>query len=140
MSHIEGVDFAGKTGTAQTISNAAKAKLANGKSRFRDNAWFVGVEPRRNPEIVVCVLMEAGDEGYLAARVAAQVVKFYAEKQRRQPTNVANGKPANGKVEVGALWTSQDENGSADKLNGGKFELDLSKHALPLATAAPGLN
>lgn len=139
LSHIEGVDFAGKTGTAQTISNAAKAKIANGKSRFRDNAWFVGVEPRRNPEIVVCVLMEAGDEGYLAARVAAQVVKFYAEKQRRQPTNVAHVSGGHQQVEVGALWTSPDAKGDANKLNGGKFYVDLSKKPPLLATAAPGL-
>jgi penicillin-binding protein 2 len=139
LSHIEGVDFAGKTGTAQTISNTAKAKLANGKSRFRDNAWFVGVEPRRNPEIVVCVLMEAGDEGYLAARVAAQVVKFYAEKQRRQPTNVAK-RTDHHEVEVGALWTSPGEEGESEKLNGGRIQIKLTKPSVPLATAAPGLN
>lgn len=138
LSHIEGVDFAGKTGTAQTISNAAKAKIANGKSKFRDNAWFVGVEPRRNPDIVVCVLMEAGDEGYLAARVAAQVVKSYVDKERRQPTSVAKA-GHKGSVDVGALWTSSDGYGDNDKLNGGHFQLDISKSAVPLATAAPGL-
>jgi penicillin-binding protein 2 len=138
FSRIEGVDFAGKTGTAQIISNAGKAKFANDKSRFRDNAWFVGVEPRRNPEIVICVLMEAGEEGYLAGRVAAQVVKFYAEKQRRQPTSVA--KAGSGRVEVGALWTSSDQDGDTAKLNGGRFHIDLSKKPLAVATAAPGLN
>ncbi len=105
LSHIQGVDFAGKTGTAQTISNSAKAKLANGKSRFRDNAWFVGVEPRRNPEIVVCVLMEQGDEGYLAGRVAAQVVKAYVDKERRQPPKMArvNSSRADDKIEIGGV-------------------------------------
>jgi penicillin-binding protein 2 len=139
MSHIEGVDFAGKTGTAQTISNAAKARLGLGKSKFRDNAWFVGVEPRRNPEIVVCVLMEAGDEGYLAARVAAQVVKSYVDKERRQPTSVAKAENAGGRVDVGALWTSRDGDGETEKLNSGHFQLNISKPAVPLATAAPGL-
>jgi penicillin-binding protein 2 len=139
LSHIQGVDFAGKTGTAQTISNAAKAKLASDKSRFRDNAWFVGVEPRRNPEIVVCVLMEAGDEGYLAARVAAQVVKFYAQKQSRQPASIAKKGNSPGSVEVGAVWNSQNQNGSPDKLNGGRFQIDLGKRPLAIATAAPGL-
>jgi penicillin-binding protein 2 len=139
LSHIEGVDFAGKTGTAQTISNAAKAKLGAGKSRFRDNAWFVGVEPRRNPEIVVCVLMEAGDEGYLAARVAAQVVKSYVDKERRQPTNLAKAQVADRPVEVGALWSSRDGDGEPDRLNGGRFQLHISKQSVPSATAAPGL-
>src|SRR5262249_48712777 len=58
-AHLQGIDFAGKTGSAQTISNTLKAKLgAVGKSKFKDNGWFVGVEPRRNPEIVVCTLLE----------------------------------------------------------------------------------
>lgn len=137
LSHIQGVDFAGKTGTAQTISNAAKARLANGKSRFRDNAWFVGVEPRRNPEIVVCVLMEAGDEGYLAARVAAQVVKAYVDLQHRQPVNLTSTKQ--NKVEVGAVWTSPNPDGDGQQLHGGRFTLKLSRKPLPLAMAAPGL-
>src|SRR5438067_1368059 len=36
-AHLQGIDFAGKTGSAQTISNMAKARLANGKSKFKDN-------------------------------------------------------------------------------------------------------
>src|ERR1700689_1787640 len=88
LSHLEGIDFAGKTGSAQTISNALKAKLgAAGKANFKDNGWFVGVEPRRNPEIVVCALLEEGEHGYLAARTAALVIKAYVDKQRRQPNN-----------------------------------------------------
>ena len=69
---LQGVDIAGKTGSAQTISNDLKAKMgANGKAKFKDNGWFVGVTPRRNPEIVVCALLEEGEHGYLAARVVA---------------------------------------------------------------------
>ena len=53
-SHLEGIDFAGKTGSAQTISLEARNKMgAEGKKKFKDNGWFVGVTPRRNPEIVV---------------------------------------------------------------------------------------
>src|SRR6476646_4900456 len=59
-AHLQNIDFAGKTGSAQTISNAAKARLENGKSRFKDNAWFVGVSPRRNPAVLVAVLFEGG--------------------------------------------------------------------------------
>src|SRR5207248_9523811 len=92
-AHLEGIDFAGKTGSAQTISNLAKARLANGKTKFKDNGWFVGVEPRRNPEIVVCALLEEGEHGYLAARVASQVIKAYVEKQNRRPSKMASRKP-----------------------------------------------
>jgi len=136
-AHLQGIDFAGKTGSAQTISNVAKARIANGKSKFKDNGWFVGVEPRRNPEIVVCALLEEGEHGYLAARAVAQVVKAYVEKQRRQPTKVAGA--TYGKVEVGALWSAPDADGDGNRLQGGRFFVDLSRKPAPLAVAAPGL-
>ena len=127
LSHLQGIDFAGKTGSAQTISNLLKAKMgAEGKSKFKDNGWFAGVEPRRNPEIVVCVLLEEGEHGYLAARTAAQVIKAYVEKQRRLPNKVAKN---DGKVDIGALWSSPDAGGdaSSDALHGGHFVLDVAK-------------
>src|SRR6266850_57613 len=109
LSHLQGIDFAGKTGSAQTISNTLKARLgAEGKSKFKDNGWFVGVEPRRNPEIVVCTLLEEGEHGYLAARAAAQVIKAYVEKQRRQPTKMAGN---TGSVEISAVWDEPTEDG-----------------------------
>jgi penicillin-binding protein 2 len=136
-AHLQGIDFAGKTGSAQTVSNALKAKTANGKSKYKDNAWFVGVTPRRNPEIVVAVLFEGGEHGQFAARIAAQVVKAYVEKQRRQPTKVAQ---SNKKVEIGAVWNSTSPDGSdQDSLHGGRFVVDVSKKRLPLALAAPGV-
>jgi len=95
VGDLQGIDFAGKTGTAQTISGAAKAKLANGKP-FKNNAWFVGVSPRRNPEIVVVVLWESGEEGPLAAVVASKVIKAYVDKQRKQPTKVAGRESESG--------------------------------------------
>jgi len=137
-AHLQGIDFAGKTGSAQTISNALKAKLgAAGKSKFKDNGWFVGVEPRRSPEIVVCALLEEGEHGYLAARTVAQVIKAYVEKQRGQPSKMAR---AADKVEVGAVWNAADpDDADKDTLRGGRFFVDLSKKRMPLATAAPGL-
>ncbi|MBZ5597026.1 MAG: penicillin-binding protein 2 [Acidobacteriia bacterium] len=136
-AHLQGIDFAGKTGSAQTISNVAKARLVNGKSKFKDNGWFVGVEPRRNPEIVVCTLLEEGEHGYLAARATAQVIKAYVEKQRRQPTKVAKG---DGKVEVGAVWNASDDDGGHETVRGGHFAINVSKKRLPLAVAAPGVH
>jgi penicillin-binding protein 2 len=136
-AHLQGIDFAGKTGSAQTVSNALKAKTANGKSKYKDNAWFVGVTPRRNPQIVVAVLFEGGEHGQFAARIAAQVVKAYVEKQRRQPTKVA---VSNKKVEIGAVWNSASPDGSEDDtLHGGKFVIDVPKTRLSLAAAAPGV-
>jgi len=137
-AHLQGIDFGGKTGSAQTISNTLKAKLGNyGKANFKDNAWFVGVTPRRNPELVVCVLFEGGEHGQFAARVAAQVVKAYVEKERRQPTKMA--KDTN-KVEIGAVWSAPDDDGHGnDSLRAGRFQVDVPKKTAPLAAAAPGL-
>ena len=136
-AHLQGIDFAGKTGSAQTVSNALKAKTTNGKSKYKDNAWFVGVTPRRNPEIVVAVLFEGGEHGQFAARIAAQVVKAYVEKQRRQPTKVA---AKSKKVEIGAVWNAESPDGEDhDRLQGGHFSIDLDKPRLPLAAAAPGV-
>ncbi len=137
-AHLQGIDFAGKTGSAQTISNALKAKLANGKQDYKDNAWFVGVTPRRSPEIVVCVLFEGGEHGQFAARLAAQVVKAYVDKQRRQPVKIVNGtKPKS--VEMGAVWDTPAAAGQEHTLGSGRFVVDLPKKRLPLAAAAPGL-
>jgi penicillin-binding protein 2 len=136
LSHLQGIDFAGKTGSAQTISNVLKAKMgAAGKANFKDNGWFVGVSPRRNPEIVVCTLLEEGEHGYLAARAAAQVIKAYVDKQRRQPTKVAKG---DGKVVVGAVWNASEDGGEV--LRSGHFVLPAPKKRVPLAVAAPGLD
>jgi penicillin-binding protein 2 len=140
LSHLQGIDFAGKTGSAQTISNALKAKLGAGGKKFKDNGWFAGVEPRRNPDIVVCTLLEEGEHGYLAARTAAQVIKAYVEKQRRQPNKVAGS--GNGKVEIGAVWgepgVGQDGDGDSH-LQAGRFFVDVARKRAPLAAAALGL-
>lgn len=135
LSHLQGIDFAGKTGSAQTISNALKARMGAQGKKFKDNGWFAGVEPRKNPEIVVCVLLEEGEHGYLAARTAAQVIKAYVEEQRRTPANVAENKKT---VEIGAVWTTPDGD-DRDRLEGGRFAIDLPKKHLPLAVAAPGM-
>jgi penicillin-binding protein 2 len=134
-AHLQGIDFAGKTGSAQTISNALKARLGAAGKNFKDNGWFVGVEPRRNPEIVVCALLEEGEHGYLAARTAAQVIKAYVEKQNRQPTKIAKG---SGKAEIGAVWNVADPDGN-DGLKAGRFTVPIARKKLPLAVAAPGL-
>jgi len=137
-AHLQGIDFGGKTGSAQTISNSLKAKLGSfGKANYKDNAWFVGVTPRRNPELVVAVLFEGGEHGQFAARVAAQVVKAYVEKQRRQPTKMAQD---TNKVEIGAVWNMPEDEAHLDGLESGHFYINLPKKAMPLAAAAPGMS
>jgi penicillin-binding protein 2 len=87
-AHLEGIDFAGKTGTAQVVNHSAGA-TSLGKGEERANAWFVGMAPRRNPDIVVAVLSEHGGWGAeAAAPLAAQVINAFVTKQRKSAGNL----------------------------------------------------
>jgi membrane peptidoglycan carboxypeptidase len=59
-AHMQGIDFAGKTGTAQVVGGGDTHTKGGAKT---PNSWFVGMVPRRNPEIVIAVLQEHGDWG-----------------------------------------------------------------------------
>ncbi len=87
-AHLEGIDFAGKTGTAQVVNHSVGGNnLLTGAARA--NAWFVGMAPRRNPDIVVAVLVEHGGWGAEAsAPLAAQVVNAFVNKQRKRDGNL----------------------------------------------------
>jgi penicillin-binding protein 2 len=52
------------------------------------NAWFVGMTPRRNPDIVVAVLWEHGYWGNNSAKLAAQVINAFVTKQRKRDNNL----------------------------------------------------
>jgi len=134
-AHIPGIDIAGKTGSAQIVSLALRAKHQNNED-FAQNGWFVGFTPRRDPDIIVCVLFEGGEHGKLAARLATEVIKAFVEKQRRQPSKMAK---SDGKADVAAVWNTKGE-GKSDDFQGGHFEVKLSDKKATLATAAPGVN
>src|SRR5579863_10311139 len=138
-AHIPGIDIAGKTGSAQVVSLATRAKFKNSDD-LAQNGWFVGFTPRRNPDIVVCVLFQGGEHGRLAARLATQVIKAYVDKQQRTPQKMVEKPKGDGTVDIGGLWSAPDANGEKDPLAAGRFVLDLPKKGLVLATAAPGMN
>ncbi len=52
---------AGKTGTAQT-------------GRARNHAWFTGFAPYENPEVVIAVLLEDGDDSNHTVRLAKEIL------------------------------------------------------------------
>ncbi|NYF81387.1 penicillin-binding protein 2 [Granulicella arctica] len=84
-SHLEGIDFVGKTGTADLVSGRTKGS----KDRATiPNAWFVGMTPRRNPDIVVAVLWEHGYWGNNSAKLGAQIINAYVTKQRKLEHNI----------------------------------------------------
>jgi penicillin-binding protein 2 len=129
--HLEGIDFAGKTGTAQVMSHQALDKTAKGKVT-RPNVWFVGITPRRNPEVVVAVLYQNGDKSWFSARIGARVISAYVEKQRRLAHNLQPLKAATpaAPVEVGAVWTTPEdtaqnaESGETAHIHAGRFFID----------------
>ena len=82
-ARIEGVEFSGKTGSAQRVSNDLRKSGLLDSDEDKDNGWFVGFAPRQNPEIVVAVLLEGGEHGALAAPVARDVIKSYFDKKLR---------------------------------------------------------
>jgi penicillin-binding protein 2 len=84
-ARLEGIDFAGKTGTADIVGGREK----NSKNKNTiPNAWFVGMTPRRNPDIVVAVLWEHGYWGNNSAKLASGIIDTFVEKQRKRANNI----------------------------------------------------
>ena len=55
----------------------------------KDHAWFVGFAPADDPKIVVAVLLEFGEHGYRAARIASKII----------------GTLSQGRTDAGRRWT-----------------------------------
>lgn len=81
---LDGVEIAGKTGTAQVRGWAASeifGKCENRPKHMRHHGWFVGYAPADKPEIVVAALAEhscSGSGG--AGPVVRAIMKKYFEK------------------------------------------------------------
>jgi len=74
-SAIEGVSIAGKTGTAQTMRYAK-----DGKPLYY--AWFAGMAPADDPQIVVVVMIpNVTFEGSGSAHYASQIIAHYLHKR-----------------------------------------------------------
>src|SRR5271170_490341 len=93
---LQNVDFSGKTGTAQVEGFELQNKLGK---KLKENGWFVGYAPRRNPDIVVAALVQSGGWGSTsAAPIVRDVVKAYYDKKNGhlppQPSTAENMPPA----------------------------------------------
>lgn len=81
LGRIEGLNIAGKTGTAQVRTKQGTIELA----------WFVGFAPAENPEVSFAVLMEGDtpDENFGGGRYSApiikEVLKKWLEKKKAPP-------------------------------------------------------
>jgi len=83
-SKLEGVRFAGKTGTAQVVKRKSdeeeESPSKNNETpyQYRDHALFVSYAPAEKPEIAVAVVVEHGEHGSSAAApVAKAMYKAY---------------------------------------------------------------
>jgi penicillin-binding protein 2 len=91
---LKNIEFCGKTGTAQTMSYDLQNRLGK---HLKENGWFVGYAPRRNPEIVVAALVQKGGWGSTsAAPIVRDVVRAYYYKKYPQleMATAQNAKPA----------------------------------------------
>ena len=132
-AHLEGIDFAGKTGTAQVVAGGDTHNKGGLKT---PNAWFVGMAPRRNPEIAVVVLQEHGDWGSGSAKLAAQVITAYVNKKRRQEGNLLlQASKQTAPVEVGAVWSAP---GAAASEDARSVHNDATKAQPPAPVASTG--
>ncbi len=90
-AQLPGIDVCGKTGSAQTASDAYM------KAHHQDtNAWFVAFAPKNDPQIVIAALYESGGHGQFAAQLVRDVMKAYFDKQARlkQQTGAAKISPS----------------------------------------------
>ena len=81
-SRLAGIEFSGKTGTAQVVSMAADDGEAKKDQPpgFKDHAWFVAFAPSEKARIAVSVIVEHGEHGSSAAApIAKELIRTYLE-------------------------------------------------------------
>jgi penicillin-binding protein 2 len=71
-SRLEGLEFAGKTGTAQVVAQKSWTRSEELAEASRDHAWFASYGPVGVPEMVVVVFVEHGGHGSQAAAPLAK--------------------------------------------------------------------
>ncbi|MBI5183536.1 MAG: penicillin-binding protein 2 [Nitrospinae bacterium] len=81
LAYIEGIDVAGKTGTAQVVrfKRERDEEKKEIPFEFRDHGWFISFAPFDKPQIAIAVLVEHGGEsgGRSAAPIAKEIIKEY---------------------------------------------------------------
>jgi len=76
-ARIAGRDVAGKTGTAQVISNEGKARAGANRADLRDHGWFVFMAPKDRPEVAGVLFAEHAEHGSSAVPIARHLLETY---------------------------------------------------------------
>ena len=101
-AHLEGIDFAGKTGTAQVVGGGD----AHTKGRRQDpNVLVRRHDPPPQPRNRDSRPAGTRQQGFDSARIAAQMITAYVNKQRLLDHNILEQAGASKPVEVGAVWS-----------------------------------
>ncbi len=75
---LQGFDVCGKTGSTQLISRERAEKLGR---TIKTHSWFTGFAPRKDPRVVVTVLVEYGGlGGATAAPIARELFALFRSK------------------------------------------------------------
>ena len=90
-ARVDGRDVAGKTGTAQVISNEGRERAKGSGQDLRDHGWFVFFAPKDNPEIAGVIFAEHGEHGYLGAPIATTCHRNVLREEGRQAAAAAEG-------------------------------------------------
>jgi penicillin-binding protein 2 len=86
--HVAAVQVMGKTGTAEIRSKRRKKeddeRDIDGYQPTRSHAWFAGIVPADDPELVIVVLVEhGGSGGRIAWPIAKQIIEAWAARAGR---------------------------------------------------------
>ncbi len=81
-ARIDGIEVAGKTGTAQVVKEAqgARTKETALPDKYRDHGWFMAFAPVDHPKIAIaCIIEHSGHGGSSAGPVVKAVMQKYFE-------------------------------------------------------------
>jgi penicillin-binding protein 2 len=78
-ARIDGMEVAGKTGTAQVIrlKGGERSRTEDMPYKLRDHAWFVAYVPAHTPIAVVVLVEHGGHGGAAAVPLAREMIKKY---------------------------------------------------------------
>ena len=102
---VAGYHVAGKTGTAQVVSNQGKAGAARTGMDVRDHGWFIFFAPHDKPEIAGVIFAEHAEHGYLGAPIAKFAMETYFAKKEGRPLPSID-KPAGPPVAIATANTT----------------------------------